>query len=311
VSTYHCAVCNHPVDSHPLNPSTYYCPACDRPWFPWHVTIEDVDGPACPYPHPERSGTPTKRAAMRKALSIFREHITERQSKGAFFVAPYYYVKEIDYAFKLMPILNNMRKVLDLLSGGQMPGPDYPESLVKAYCTVLVHRQRMHCEGLSPGSWTAMPDAIEVEDGGGDDFIYLPTYLAVAILSFTLMQLPHVSCQLDGLESSIKKGLDFLSGGRFSGHGYDWLSARLRALRIFEQGKVLELLSSRPDLSPEIVIALARVHGQTNQILEEHPTGDINHFTFAPCSRERYEWIAEITSPFSGKDLSLYGEQSR
>jgi len=59
MADYYCAVCNSRVEPHPLNPVTWYCLTCDRPWFAWYLTIQPSDGPACPWPCPERSATGT------------------------------------------------------------------------------------------------------------------------------------------------------------------------------------------------------------------------------------------------------------
>ncbi len=130
-----------------------------------------------------------------------------------------------------------------------------------------------------------------------DDFVHLPTYLAIAIISFAISSLDDLAAKIQELETSLRKGLNFAALRRLGGHGYDWLDCRLRALEICKKGKVLDLLGTRPDLSIAMSSVLRDIHAETTTILKD-TSGQISQGTFGPVNRSVYAGITEDTEPF-------------
>jgi hypothetical protein len=197
----------------------------------------------------------------------------------------------------LRVLLKNMEHVFELLVTGQAPGEACSEDHLTAYLVSLGEGQRGLLEETLAGSW-AMARERHVPKGLQDELIYLPTYLAVATLSFVSREQPMLAREVPALQPTLEKGIDFASSRGLAGPGYDWLDWRKRILTLFLRGHVLDLLQERPDASSRMCYVLGYVHRRTVEILTRNPSGPIEYETRGPVSRDVYEWIAEHTRAF-------------
>jgi hypothetical protein len=196
----------------------------------------------------------------------------------------------------LRKILASMHRVFELLVTGEAPGVLCPEGYLMAYLTSLVEGQRGELKGIPADSWSLIKDG-ETEAGGRGEFVYLPSYLAVGTLAYTVRRTPSLAQEIPSLQRSLERGLDFTTGQGVAGAGHEWLEWRQRILGIFERGQVLALLLDRPETSPRMCYVLGYVHQRTAEILAKIQ-GDIEYGTRGPVSREVYEKIAEQTAAF-------------
>lgn len=135
---------------------------------------------------------------------------------------------------------------------------DVPEHLVEEFARFLVAHQRTELDNNDrykcAGSW-AIPKDIAMPSDARIDYIYFPTYIAVAVLSLVKQDYPKIAKAIKGFDASLKAGLDFASGRDLQGHGYDSLVEALIAMEYLAIGKVFTLIKNHPDLSRKFVRA--------------------------------------------------------
>jgi hypothetical protein len=196
----------------------------------------------------------------------------------------------------LRRLLQNMERVFELVVTGDAPGKTCSEEDLVAYLVSLVEGQRGDLEKFMPGSWTLVPHG-KIPTKLHEEFVYLPTYLAVGTLSFILQDLPSLTRDIAALKRSLIRGLNFATTQGLAGRGYEWLDKRQQIFTIFERGKVLDLLLERPSLSPRMCYVLGYIHQRTAEILAK-TDGPIEYETKGPVPRSVYERIADLTARF-------------
>jgi hypothetical protein len=195
----------------------------------------------------------------------------------------------------LRRLSQNMKRVFELIVTGEAPGNLCSEADLMAYLVSLVEGQQGEQAKFMPGSWTLVPGGIPRRLH--EEFVYLPTYLAVGTLSFTLRELPAFARDMATLRRSLQRGLDFATINGLAGRGYEWLDRRQQIFNIFEQGKVFDLLREQPEISFRMCYVLGYIHQRTAEILMK-TEGPIQYETRRPVSRNIYERIAEQTAAF-------------
>jgi gamma-glutamylcyclotransferase (GGCT)/AIG2-like uncharacterized protein YtfP len=96
----------------------------------------------------------------------------------------------------------------------------------------------------------AAPEAL----GGADarvDFLYTPTYTALAFLTRAFLMLPEEIGRLPDFTTVLRGGLLAATGRDFSGHGYESLKGVLDTLEIFNLGGMDNFVRSYPRLCPK------------------------------------------------------------
>ena len=100
--------------------------------------------------------------------------------------------------------------------------------------------------GTQPGSWCLGPDDL-MDSDARVDFIFKPTYLAVATLSLAKINHPSITNDIEGYDDCLKKGLKFCTHRKLQGHGYDSIAATIDIFKILSLGKVPTLLHRNPE----------------------------------------------------------------
>lgn len=158
----------------------------------------------------------------------------------------------------LRRLLQNMKRVFELIVTGEAPGNLCSEADLMAYLVSLVEGQQGEQAKFMPGSWTLVP--VGISRRLYEEFVHLPTYLAVGTLSFTFRELPTFARDIATLRRSLQRGLDFATINGLAGRGYEWLDIRRQIFTIFEQGKVLDLLREQPEISFRMCYVLGYIH---------------------------------------------------
>ncbi len=196
----------------------------------------------------------------------------------------------------LRTLVGNMERLFELIVSGGAPGKLCSEEHLMAYLVSLVEGQQGEDEKFMPDSWTLVSRG-QISKSLHEELVYLPTYLAVGTLSFTVRELPSFTADIAALKRSLERGLAFATINGLAGTGYEWLDWRQRIFTIFERGKVLDLLIDHPETSPRMCFLLGYIHHRTVEILAK-TEGPIEYETRGPVSREVYERIAELAAPF-------------
>ncbi len=172
----------------------------------------------------------------------------------------------------LARLVAGMQAVLEGLEARRLPDDrDYTCDDLHAYLRSLVAGQRgelslgERCGHVVAGSWGVNVDCDGMPGDCRVDFVFFPTYLAVATLSRCLLQFPLLAASVDGLVPALRSGLGFACGRQLYGHGYEADEERRRALNLLRMGWVPLLLWQNPDFCPEM-----------NRVLENTPHHDFH-----------------------------------
>jgi len=111
---------------------------------------------------------------------------------------------------------------------------------------------------LREGHWSLINSDQEMNAEARFDFVIIPTYYAVAILSRFKFDYPHFASHLNGLETALYKGLEFCVGTHLFARGREAWEGLLRALRILAQGKVPSLLNLDSQLNSQLLGIMKR-----------------------------------------------------
>jgi len=120
------------------------------------------------------------------------------------------------------------------------------------YLNSLVDGQRDKLTGgTKSGSWCVAPDDL-MDSDARVDFIFKPTYLAVATLSLAKIDYPLITNSINNYDEKLKNGLKFCTYRNLQGHGYDSIIQMIDAYKILSMGKVPLLLYRYPELSIDL-----------------------------------------------------------
>lgn len=149
-------------------------------------------------------------------------------------------------------ISRGMRRLLSRFASGRIPSREYRVSDLKRFCESLVRGQRNDIRGFKPGSWCLAPTA-EMPEDARVEFVFFPTYLAVAILTLFRRRYPDFAREIQGFDKALLAGMQFCTYRGLEGHGYQTEKEKIDAFRTLLQGGVLEYLTENPSVCPELL----------------------------------------------------------
>ena len=135
----------------------------------------------------------------------------------------------------------------------------------------LVDHQRFdELEGMNiKGSWCLPMDA-EMPSDARVDFMYMPTYIAVAWLTLIRQEYSQIADSIDNFDKSLRCGLDFASGRKLSGHGYEATEEMLVAIEYLSLGKAFDFIREYPSYSRKFRYAIIAAKGQIIRQLRDN-----------------------------------------
>jgi len=157
--------------------------------------------------------------------------------------------------------VRELREVLEELAGGGIPGPGYTVADLERLCGSLVRGQRNDIPRLTPGSWCVAPNIEGMDSDARVEFVFFPTYLAVAIITRALRGCPGLEESIPGYEKALRGGLAFSALRGLMGHGCDARAEMMDAVTILEMGQVDRYLDEKPDACPGLAKLLAEARG--------------------------------------------------
>ncbi|MEZ8202175.1 hypothetical protein [Vibrio splendidus] len=161
-----------------------------------------------------------------------------------------------------------MEDVLLQLESYEIPNESsFTERNLCKYCESLVENQRVDLSRTKDDSWAVVDDDLEMPSDARVDFIFTPTYIAVATLSFVYLNYPDIANKIDGYDNSLKKGMNFCTYRGLHGHGIEYIDGMIEALVILSIGQVPSLLDRKPEFFPELKQTFSRVENELDSIL--------------------------------------------
>lgn len=154
-------------------------------------------------------------------------------------------------------LIDSMMELLEALDEGLIPGDaEYTLEDLAVYVGSLVRGQRDSLGRTKPGSWGVAPDDAGMDSDARVDFIFRPTYIAVATLSRVLCEFPLTAMRVPGYADALLSGMVFCSHRGLQGHGYEADVGAIDALRTLSLGKVPWLLTRHPEACPPLKSAI-------------------------------------------------------
>ena len=157
-------------------------------------------------------------------------------------------------------LIDSMMELLEALDEGLVPNDvDYTADALAVYVKSLVDGQRNSLGRTVPGSWAVAPDDSGMDSDARVDFVFRPTYIAVATLSRVLCDFPLLALDISGFSNALLTGMYFCSLRGLRGHGYETDAGAIDALRTLSLGKVPWLIGRHPNACPALKTAIDEV----------------------------------------------------
>lgn len=158
---------------------------------------------------------------------------------------------------RMSALTGSMLEVLEVLDEGAVStDPEYGPGELAAYVQSLVAGQRGSLGRTVAGSWSVAPNDSSMDADARVEFIFLPTYIAVATLSRTLCEFPLLAIETEGFADALRRGMVFASHRKLGGHGFEADRGTIDALRILSMGRIPWLLHRHPQFCPQLKAAL-------------------------------------------------------
>jgi hypothetical protein len=193
----------------------------------------------------------------------------------------FYRSKDNDYE-NMSVVTGSMRLVLKGLHKTMIPHQSYTEGQVLDFCRSLIEKQK------EDGSWPVYKEeyASSILEEDQIDFLYFPTQIACAVLSYVKQNFAG-SSRVSGLDQAISRGLKFSVSRNLEGYGYNSPFQKLESLIIFMEGSVIQLLNSDPRICPSCYERLIEVKEEIQDILDKGDT----KMEYGGEYREQYEYV--------------------
>jgi hypothetical protein len=155
-------------------------------------------------------------------------------------------------------VLQDMIEVLEGLEACRIPDrEEYTCDDLRAYLVSLVESQRGelalgHGSQILAGSWSINSHCEDMPSDARVEFIFFPTYVAVATISRCLLEFPLLAASVPGLAPALQRGLEFACHRELAGHGREAAEDKQKALNLFYLGWVPLLLWQNPDFCPRM-----------------------------------------------------------
>lgn len=153
--------------------------------------------------------------------------------------------------------VEDLRRLLQALAAGHLPGTGYDAADLLNFCRSAVDGQRGSLGRTKPGSWSVAATDDGMPADARVDFVFTPTYIVVAILTRVLDAFPEAARAIDGYEAALQRGMGFATLRRLQGHGYEAAEGEAEARRILNLGGVASFLRQHPDFCPALAELLA------------------------------------------------------
>ncbi len=166
---------------------------------------------------------------------------------------------------------------------------DVSEMEVRTYVEKLTGQVTFYNEAIQASFW-ALDNPARMPSDARVDFVFVPTYLAVSIISYSFLHYEGIR-NIPDLKKTLWSAMNgclarSTSGIHFTGSGYDGVKGFLEAMDIFADGELNAFIETYPQLNPDFTKAW---------------TDAMDYLTDSICT-------GEVTDPWSGRS---YAEQGK
>jgi len=113
---------------------------------------------------------------------------------------------------------------------------------------LIVLQRHDTAPAMETGSW-AIPGDVAMPSDARVEFVYFPTYIAIAWLCLIRQDYPDIAARLGGFHRALSQGLRFASYRKLKGHGYEANAQCLDAVEILALGKTFSCVRANPSIS--------------------------------------------------------------
>jgi len=204
---------------------------------------------------------------------------------------------EVDTS-QMLSYVDAMEEMVEALDEGLIPNKaDYTLEDLAGYVQSLIDGQRRKASFVKPGCWCVVDFDDFMPSDARVDFVFRPTYAAVATLSRTLCDYPVIALRARRFLATLKKGMVFATHRALAGHGFDADQGVVDALRILSLGKVPLLLDRHPGLCPALHRIIQDVAKEMQQRLETRTAVGIWGEDLATGFRTAIETLRFVNNP--------------
>jgi hypothetical protein len=191
-----------------------------------------------------------------------------------------------------------MEEMVEALDEGLIPNKaDYPLEDLAGYVRSLIDGQRRKVSFVKPGCWCVVDFDEFMPTDARVDFVFRPTYAAVATLSRTLCDYPVIALRAKSFLPTLKRGMFFATHRALAGHGFDADQGTVDALRILSLGKVPMLLDRHPELCPALHRIIQDVAKKMQRRLETKTAVGVWGEDLATGFRSAIETLKFVNNP--------------
>ena len=205
--------------------------------------------------------------------------------------------KQVDTG-AMLSYVEAMEEVVEALDERLIPdAKTYTLDDLSSYVKSLVAAQRRKLSFVKPGCWCVVSGDDGMPGDARVDFVFRPTYAAVATLSRILCDYPVLAVRTPRFLLALKQGMKFATYRGLAGHGYEADPGAIHALRILSLGKVPLLLQQHPELCPSLAMIIREVAESMQERLTTHSAVGIWGEDLSEGFRQAIETMRLVNDP--------------
>jgi len=193
--------------------------------------------------------------------------------------------REIDYTMplhssdsgsidRMYQIIEDWLQRLKNLKNSTNPSDKQKEAIVRFTKFLLDHQTTENPERMKViGSWCLDANPRNMPSDARVDFVYMPTYIAVAWLVLLREKFPDIVESFESYDEKLKQGLDFAAGRNLHGHGYDGYQEMLTAIDYLSMGGVFRFINRNHKFSIRFFSAVMKARKDLKKKVESENEG--------------------------------------
>jgi hypothetical protein len=178
----------------------------------------------------------------------------------------------IDFIKEMMKINDSMYSILEAIDNGEITeeNKEFTINDLNLYIISLLNGQRGSLGRTISGSWGLVPNDEGMDSDARVEFIYKPTYIAIATLTRFIVEYPNNKLYDEKYKKILFDGMMFCTYRNLHGHGFDRDLGAIEALTILSLGKVPMFLIKNKNFCPKLKKVIESVANEMSIRLENN-----------------------------------------